>query len=433
MVVPGTAQASPTPRTRASALTLPTLNHRYRHGAIARPTRAASVPAGLQEAATQSAAQSGRAVKGQLRYATGNVVTSSPRVYLVFWGQWGAETTVNGYATFANDPSGTAPELQALFSGLGTDGELWSAVATQYCQGVGALATSCPATAAHVAYPSHDVLAGVWEDPSFTQPTGTGPSTPSASGVQIAQEAADAAVHFGDTATSAQYVIVSPTGTNPDGWLDPTTGYCAYHDFTADWSGQVTGPDVAYTNMPYIPDISPGSCSSFASPGPLDGLTEAASHEYAETLTDPFPSSGWTDSRGNEIADKCAYLSAGQPGTAISLTLATGTFDVQGLWANDSGRKGGCETAHSPVLVTSPGKKELSVQGSPVSLQIAALDVLGRTLTFSAVNLPPGLSIGPSSGLVSGTPSSHGGRRVTVTASDGVGTTSVTFKWVVKR
>ena len=69
-------------------------------------------------------------------------------------------------------------------------------------------------------------------------------------------------MHFGNTDQAsnrdAQYVIVSPTGTDPDGWENRVDGYCAYHDDTHDPSidggGAVSGPILAFTNLPYVPD-----------------------------------------------------------------------------------------------------------------------------------------------------------------------------------
>jgi serine protease len=334
-----------------------------------------------------------------------------------------------------------AQYLQAFYSGLGTDGELWSATVTQYCQGIAAGAVTCPLSAEHVAYPTGGVLAGVWEDTSFTPPTGPpgSGSTPGVTGLQIQQEAANAAVFFGDSSIDAQYVIVSPTGTNPDGWASPRTGYCAYHSFTGDtFSGTVTGPNVPYTNLPYIPDAEASnrfSCTEglVAYPAGLDGVTEISGHEYYETLTDPFQRSGWSDRKGLEVADKCDYLNPGQPGTEISLTLATGSFPVQGMWANDANKgKGGCEDSHSPILMTTPAKQHMAE--GPASLAIGALDVLpAETLSYSAAGLPAGLSINPASGLISGTATTRGHSVVTVTASDGSHSASVSFKWVITR
>jgi hypothetical protein len=368
------------------------------------------------------------------------VVNGSPQVFLVFWGkQWGAESTVGGHRVFAGDVDRLAPELQAFYSGLGADRELWSAVVAQYCLGVASNAKACPVAPAtnHVAYPTADVLAGVWEDTSYQPPLGkfAGDSNVGgATATQLAQEAATAAVHFGDSSIDAQYVIVSPHLANPDGWLDPVTGYCAYHDNTHDsfFDGTVTGPDVAYTNLPYIPDAGLESCSSTGKTGPFDGITETASHEYAETLTDPYPASGWTDARGNEIADKCEYLDPGQPGAATYLTLATGIFDVQGIWANDSGKRGGCEVAHASVLTANPGKQKTAV-GTPVNLPAGALDVFRLTVRYDAVGLPSGLSISPGSGVISGTPTQHKTSKVTVTASDASSSAAVSFRWTVSR
>ena len=212
------------------------------------------------------------------------------------------------------------------------------------------------------------MLAGVWED--------TSSALVAATGAQIAQEAANTAVHFSNP-PGAQYVIVSPTRTDPDQWLSPRNGYCAYHDNTGDPAFGVTGPNVPYTNMPYVPDVG-DQCSSFVHPGILDGANETISHEYAEVLTDPFPSSGSTDRRGSEVADKCENLTGGQPGGSRYVTFSTGTFAMQGVWANDLGKKGGCENAHAPILTVNPGKQK-SVDGAPVGLQISASDVRGRT------------------------------------------------------
>jgi hypothetical protein len=370
---------------------------------------------------------SGPSQRDQLKYGGGSVVTGSPKVFLVFWGaQWGTEgTNGSGYKVYSGDPQGLAPNLQAFFAGIGTNNELWSALATQYCQGVAAGARACPAAplSGHVPYPNSTVLGGAWEDTSANLSAATGP--------QIAQEAANAAVHFSNP-PNAQYVIVSPTGTDPDGWLDPVNGYCAYHDNTQDPAfGGVSGPDVPYTNMPYVPDVG-GQCSSFASPGPLDGADETASHEYAEVLTDPFPASGWTDRRGMEIADKCENLTGGQPGGSVYVTLATGTFVLQGLWANDLGKKGGCESAHSTVLAQNPGKQK-ATQGVAVSVPINASDVRGLPLSYSASGLPAGLVINSGSGLISGVPQARGRSVTTVVVSDALSSASVAFIWSIRR
>ncbi len=422
----------------------PAYQHAYRHGVV--PTRAtASKMAQWAHAHPQVAAASAN----DLNYGGGidgiGVTTGHEKVYLVFYGsQWGTQSTnSSGDVTLSGDPSAEAPDLQQFFKGLGTNAELWSGVMTQYCDGVSTGAQSCPASnTEHVAYPTGGALAGVWVDESTASPS-------TATGHQLGVEAVNAAAHFGNTTASAnrdaQYVIISPTGTNPDNWL--TQGFCAWHDYNGDSTlsgGGVTSPygDIAFTNLPYITDAGYSCGQDFVNGnGTLDGVTIVEGHEYAETITDQNPAGGWTDFGGEENGDKCAWITPGTSGGSFDLTLATGTFAVQTTWANDGGGGAGtCEGSHSivtdpgggnTVTVTSPGNQSGTV-GTAVSLQISATDSsTGQTLTYSATGLPAGLSIS-SSGRISGTPTTAGTSSVTVTATDTTGAHgSATFTWTI--
>ncbi len=369
--------------TPIAGFTAPTANgHGYRHGAVPRIVTAASggmapsltpVPA-VSNSQPATAAASGQDLTYGGGLTTGGLVgagvtTGQPEVYLVFFGgQWGSETTNGaGQAVFGNDPEAEAPTLQSFYSGLGTGGEAWSGIVTQYCDGVAVGATSCNSATANIPYPLPGVLAGTWYDNSANA---TSLTTAGATGNQLAAEAEAAAIHFGNLTQAsnrdAQYVIASPTGADPDGWNDPKNGYCAYHDDThdptIDGGGAVSGPIVAFTNMPYVPDAG-ASCGAnmvnSGAGGVLDGATSTASHEYAETLSDQFPETarvpGWANSSGNEIADLCDYISAPNPGAMYDLTLATGTFVVQGLWSNQAdGGRGGCvQSAPADTFVPS--------------------------------------------------------------------------------
>jgi serine protease len=275
-----------------------------------------------------------------LAYGGGPVVTSRPRVYIVFWGtQWGTSSTdSNGNARFSNDSAGAAGQVQQMIKSLGGAGDAWSQIVTQYCQGVRLGSTSCPPSAAHVPYPTGGrVLAGVWYDNHAPAPS-------AASEPQIGTEAVTAAGHFGNTtATSnqaAQYVIFSPKGTNPDNYK--TNGFCAWHDYNVDLGVSSPYGAIALTNLPYLLDVGT-SCGQNAvnggSAGILDGFTIVEGGEYAETLTDPQPASGWTDARsgGGEIADLCGWTVA-----AVNVTMGYGTYAMPRLWSNATNR---CETS----------------------------------------------------------------------------------------
>ena len=205
-------------------------------------------------------------------------------------------------------------------------------------------------------------------------------------------------MHFGltDQASNrdAQYVIVSPTGTDPDGWENRVDGYCAYHDDTQDSSidggGAVSGPILAFTNLPYVPDAG-SSCGAgmVNNPGTLDGATSSASHEYAETVTDQFPGSdpvpGWINASDDEIADLCAYVTSG-PGAMFDLRLGTGTVAVQGLWSNRAnGGKGSCEDGEPDFRFT-PSVTSVSAKYGPAGsvVVLGGDDLLGATsVTFA--------------------------------------------------
>jgi len=329
---------------------VPAYGHPYRHGAV--PTREAHA---LARAWAVHAAKSGGGTSAKtLAFGGGvdgiGVTSGTPRVYVVFYGsQWGTSgTDTNGNLVFSNDPSNAAPYLQSMLEGLGTGGELWSGTMTQYCDGslVSKGATSCPSAAPHVGYPSNGVLAGVWYDNSA-------PSPASATQAQLAQEAVNAAAHFGNTTAASnryvQYVILSPTGTTPDGFNTSQGNFCAWHYYTSSSYG-----DVAYTNMPYVTDAGASCGENFVNAGAAgldDGFSIVEGHEYAETITDQNPSGGWTNlsrrsgNYGAEDGDECAWISSGQ-GASTDVPMGNGSYAMQSTWSNDTNE---CDIAH-PIV-----------------------------------------------------------------------------------
>ncbi|MDQ2904922.1 MAG: hypothetical protein M3Y81_15395 [Chloroflexota bacterium] len=415
----------------------PAYHHNYRHGVI--PTIA-------QFGKMNSYQQTHPATSANTLSYGGGIdgigVTSGPeKVYLVFWGtQWGSQSTDgNGNLTFSNDSLGAAPHVQNLFKGLGTGNELWSGTMTQYCDGssVSAGATSCPANAAHVGYPAGGALAGVWYDNSSSEPN-------AASGHQLATEAITAAGHFGNTTAAsnryAQYVVLSATGTDPDNYQ--SGGFCAWHDYNRDSSlsgGAASSPygDIAFTNMPYVPDAGASCGQNFVnsgSAGTLDGYTIVEGHEYAETVTDQNPAGGWTNSsNGQENGDECAWISPGQAGGSNNVTMGNGSYAMQSTWSNDTNS---CALSHP--IVGGTGSNDFSISASPASLSIApggsGTATINTTVTSGSVGtISLSASVSPSGPTASLSPTSvTAGSSSTLTVSVGSSVAAGTYTVTVQ-
>lgn len=341
----------------------PAYGHGYRHGVV--PTRESLRNMNAFDAQHGSTTLL-RTSSKTLSFGGGvdgiGVTSSQPRVYLVVYGsQWGtAGTDAHGNMTLSSDANGAVPYLQQLFKGLGTNNETWSGTVTQYCDGslVGTGATACPTGAPKVGYPSGGTaFAGIWYDNSVASPA-------QATGAQLAQEAINAAAHFGNTTAASnryvEYVILSPSGTHPDGFNTSGGQFCAWHDYNGDTTlsgGAVSSPygDIAFTNMPYVLDMTTSCGENFVNSGAagvLDGFSIVEGHEYAETVTDQNPAGGWTNHQsrsrynGEEIGDECAWITPGTAGGSADVSLATGNFAMQSLWSNDTNT---CAISH-PVL-----------------------------------------------------------------------------------
>ena len=303
----------------------------------------------------------------------GGPVQRAPRLYLLLWGpRW------------RSDPSqaASAAYLERFYGGLGVEPQdSWSTINSLYGDG---------------GYPTFpgSVYEGAFQDAS-TPPRGVNQN-------QLAAEADAFAGNHGIThLASAQIVVATQSGTCPDGFFSPscdggTGDYCAWH----------SNSDEPYTNLPYVLDAGAG-CGADLVHNQYDGFSIVGGHEYAETITDPFPASGWWDPNdpfGGEIGDKCAWRDPVSGSLDIStVKLSTGTFAMQPLYDNNALANGGDGCVMKPTgaltgfrnlcLDNSGG---LSVNGNPVDIwrcigglrqrwtqQNGELQVNGKCLTDS--------------------------------------------------
>jgi hypothetical protein len=256
----------------------------------------------------------------------GGAIEQAVQVFIVWWGpEWSTGFSSGGYSS-----SQAQTYVADFFGNVG--GSSWANSTTQYCSGVATGTTQCGSAGTHPSNPSTE-LGGSWNDTSAV------PTSPTQS--QIAAEASVLASHFGGVNAGADYMVFTPTGHSESGF---GTQWCAYHSSSG---------NLSYAYMPYQPDAG-GACGmnfvnatndSFGN-GYFDGFSIVGGHEYAETITDPYPNSGWLDSRGAENGDKCAWISSGQ-GAATDIALGGQSYAVQSLWSNAFNKgSGGCVVSY---------------------------------------------------------------------------------------
>jgi Ricin-type beta-trefoil lectin domain/Putative Ig domain len=214
--------------------------------------------------------------------------------------------------------------------------------------------------------------------------------------------------------------------TSPDGCLtrtdndvsavaDPNTGVWIYDTYpylgqTLDWES-VGGTSAA----------SPIVAAVYALAGKPKAGTYPASYLYQKGHSaDLYPATGGTNGWCETFR---AYLCHGEPGYDAPTGL--GTPDGIGAFASS--------TAGNTISVTDPGTLDVA-SGAKLSRTLQATDSAGKALTWTAKNLPKGLSVSKS-GVISGTPAKTTTAltsKVTVTAADATGAKgSASFSLVV--
>lgn len=221
--------------------------------------------------------------------------------------------------TFKNDPM--AAQIESFTTKMGTS-TYWTSVATEY--GIGAITAKTPIRVNETA-PTSTNLDGImtWLQNKFTTDAAT----------------------FGTPDQSTLYAIYYPSGTTiSDGSLGTSCQQYGGFHFETSAKGQRIGFAVMpRCNMPGQQDI--------------DTLTVAASHEYYEWATDPFPQSApaWSGVDADhyiwqrvflaELGDLCTL-----PGLGYIKPADLG-FTVQRMWSNKLSLAG-----HHPCAPTPSGE-----------------------------------------------------------------------------
>lgn len=169
--------------------------------------------------------------------------------------------------------------------------------------------------------------------------------------------------------------------------------------------GDQTSAEADVISLPVIGSDADGDGLTWSASGLPDGLT--------------------IDSGSGVISGTLSYVAEGT--TTVTVTASDGFLatDVDVDWT--------VTNTNRPPVVSDPSTQS-NAEGNSVNFTVGATDPDGQTLTWSATNLPPGLSVNPTSGEISGTLTfaSAGTYSVTVTVTDPEGADDqTTFTWQV--
>ena len=275
-----------------------------------RPRQAHAVKFPPRQSSLGASGASAPQGSGDLIYGNGPVQLS-PAAYVIFWGpQWmnGSSLTADGAV------------VDNYFKDMGHTS--FANILSQYYSSSGGTST-------HIS--PQLTYGGYWIDTSAPPTPDTscaGAPTVHDSAIQAEVNAAITGGHFPSDSANAAYFVYTPSGdyVNDDSGGCSELQFCAYHGFS-----NTVG--VSYAAMAYPNDMN--ACGAPASPNGNaqgDSLANITSHEQFESITDPNTSTGWIDSTGDEIGDKCAWdFSAGT--TSLN---NSGAFELQTEYSNAS-------------------------------------------------------------------------------------------------
>lgn len=277
------------------------------------------------------------AATGPLVFEGGEAgVQHKPKVHIILWGGKGYWESSEGIAN--------RQTLEGFYPAI--SGSSWTGILTQYYD--------------YATHPSKYVAVA---------PTYVSTYNPSASIdyntvpliVRDAIKAQQATGAWGPITRDSQYVVVGPLVAAYNTNFLPNA--CAWHS----WSYENSNETGAQFNFTFLFNYKAASvyekCKMYNS-DPLRILTTLASHEFAETVTDPLPTGsssfkrGWAShdpaSGGHTISDVCT-------GTENVGQAGPGGYYVNPLWDN---AQGGCQIGNAGPPFPSPQQPHPIVQAS---------------------------------------------------------------------
>jgi hypothetical protein len=255
-----------------------------------------------------------QSVCAPLQYGGGPVQHGPEKEYLFFWAP-------SNYPMPASFETGMEAWLDDLVSANGTSGNPVSVVTQYYDSSRGSksfipyqLVKEAPIIDTNP-YPSNQC----------TDVDGSNGSTPTPvclTDAQIQQELYSYITapshHLPAPDLNTEYFVLTPPGvgscfdaSSSSCAYTGTNGYCGYHSYRVFKNGVDSTQGSLTTTYAVINYAYGTACDVGAgnpNPGFIDSTVGVFSHELSETMTDPNVSSGWLDSSGLEVGDKCAYI-----------------------------------------------------------------------------------------------------------------------------
>ena len=265
------------------------------------------VPTGRGGGVANNQQRAGSGGKGNgIYYHGGPVMLGTTHIYYIYYGNWAGNSAPTVLADLAN----------------GIGGSPYYNINTTYTDGAGnAVANSATLAGTTTDNYSHGkVLADA--------------------DVEAVVAAAISSRRLPSDTNGVYFVITSADVNESSGFC---TQYCGYHTHST-----LGGADIKWSFIGN-PDRCPTACEIQAigpnGAGGADGMASIIAHEFEEATSDPNLNA-WFDRRGNENADKCAYIYGTTytvNGAKANMKLGGRDFLIQQNWVNANG--GACASA----------------------------------------------------------------------------------------
>jgi hypothetical protein len=259
------------------------------------------------------AALPGAKAQNNLTYQGGAVMHGEATAYLIYWLPPGVvldSTVPDGVGNFKTI-------TQNFFSYV--SGTSYYNILSQYPDNCGGPKCTVNGTVA---------VGGAWTDTRAYPHAGTAANPLTDGDIQAEVNQAIATNHW-QLSDSNEYFVFTGAGIQEcqkSGSCTGNNGFCAYHSSYSNGQKAIIYAymsDVNFNVAGCNESISSGANGQLAS----DQEVAAMSHEFFESVSDPYQKGWWNPNNGNEIGDNC-----NQQGTPVYLN--SGAFDVQKQWSN---------------------------------------------------------------------------------------------------